>query len=213
MTTVEKQYRWTVAGTGFWKMWRGFLPFLVVSLVNAVVQASLLLLPVFWLALGISAAVLLVAFALMAHIAINSVSRRSGIGDLQGADLGRFALWVVGWTVVVSVGLAFYFWPGVLILAITPFIPVAAAAGLPNPLGANFSAIGARPFRYVLTTLLSLVVILVVWLISGLNAFFVRGWVASFTSWLILGLVAAWLLTAWASLFRSTPAGVVAASD
>lgn len=207
MSVADKQYGWTVLGTGLWRMWRGFLPFVVVALVNALVQASLLSLSPFWLALGISAAVLLISFALTAHIAYRSVSQRSGVGDLTEADLARFALWVVGWTVVVSAGLAFYFWPGVILLALTAFIPVAAAAGAGNPLTANFAAIRERPFRWVLTVGVSLVVILIVWLLSGLNAFFIRGWVASFTTWLLIGFVAAWLLTAWSALFRSTAAG------
>jgi len=207
MSVADKQYGWTVLGTGLWRMWRGFLPFVVVALVNALVQASLLSLSPFWLALGISAAVLLISFALTAHVAYRSVSQRSGVGDLTEADLARFALWVVGWTVVVSAGLAFYFWPGVILLALTAFIPVAAAAGAGNPLTANFAAIRERPFRWVLTVGVSLVVILIVWLLSGLNAFFIRGWVASFTTWLLIGFVAAWLLTAWSALFRSTVAG------
>jgi len=207
MSVADKQYGWTVLGTGLWRMWRGFLPFVVVALVNAVVQASLLSLSPFWLALGISAAVLLISFALTAHVAYRSVSQRSGVGDLTEADLARFALWVVGWTVVVSAGLAFYFWPGVILLALTAFIPVAAAAGAGNPLTANFAAIRERPFRWVLTVGVSLVVILIVWLLSGLNAFFIGGWVASFTTWLLIGFVAAWLLTAWSALFRSTAAG------
>ena len=207
MSVADKQYGWTVLGTGLWRMWRGFLPFVVVALVNALVQASLLSLSPFWLALGISAAVLLISFALTAHVAYRSVSQRSGVGDLTEADLARFALWVVGWTVVVSAGLAFYFWPGVILLALTAFIPVAAAAGAGNPLTANFAAIRERPFRWVLTVGVSLVVILIVWLLSGLNAFFIGGWVASFTTWLLIGFVAAWLLTAWSVLFRSTAAG------
>ena len=207
MSVADKQYGWTVLGTGLWRMWRGFLPFVVVALVNALVQASLLSLSPFWLALGISAAVLLISFALTAHIAYRSVSQRSGVGDLTEADLARFALWVVGWTLVVSTGLAFYFWPGVILLALTAFIPVAAAAGAGNPLTANVVAIRERPFRWLLTVGISLVVILIVWLLSGLNAFFIRGWVASFTTWLLIGFVAAWLLTAWSALFRSTVAG------
>ncbi len=191
-------------------MWRGFLPFVAVTVVNALVQASLLSLPVFWLAWGMSAAVLLIAFALMAHIADRSVVGRSGIGDLRGARLPVFAVWIAGWTILVNVGLAFYFWPGVLLLALTPFIPVAAAAGAGNPLGANFVAIRARPGRYLLTLAVSAIVIVVMWLLAALNVFFIRGWIASFSSWLIVGLVAAWLLTAWAALFRSTPAGVAA---
>ena len=146
----------------------------------------------------------------MAHIAVRSVDERSGLGDLRGTRFGLFALWVVGWTVVVTVGLGFYFWPGVLVLALTPFLPVAAAAGVRNPLGANFAAIRSRPVRYLVTVAITLAVLLVMWLASALNAFFVRGWVASFTTWLVIGFVAAWLLTAWAALFRSTDAGVEA---
>jgi len=204
MSVVEKEYGWSVLATGLARMWRGFVPFIVVAVVNAVVQASLLALSPFWLALGISAAVLVICFAFMAHVADRSVRERSGIGDLRGARLGTFAAWVIGWTVVVSIGLAFYFWPGVILLALTPFVPVAAAAGARNPLAANFAAIRQRPVRWLVTILITLAVVLVVWLVSGLNAFFVRGWVASFSTWLIVGFVAAWLLTAWSALFRST---------
>ncbi|MCU0277808.1 MAG: hypothetical protein MUE31_02835 [Candidatus Nanopelagicales bacterium] len=207
MSVAEKQYGWTVLGTGLVRMWRGFLPFIVVSLLNALVQASLRELSPLWLAVGISAALLLLAFALMAHIAVRSVDERSGLGDLRGTRFALFALWVVGWTVVITIGLALYFWPGVLLLALTPFVPVAAAAGVRNPLGANFAAIRSRPVRYLVTVAITLLVLLVMWLISALNAFFVRGWVASFTTWLVIGLVAAWLLTAWAALFRSTEVG------
>jgi hypothetical protein len=67
--------------------------------------------------------------------------------------------------------------------------------------------------RWLVTGIFSLVVILVVWLLAGLNSFFVRGWVSSFTAWLIIGFVAAWLLTAWAALYASTTAGAVARTD
>lgn len=204
MSAVDKQYGWTVLGTGLRRMWRGFVPLALVVLVNAVVQASVLQLP-FWLALGVSAAVLVTAFAFTAHVAYRSVAQRSRVGDLVTADLARFSVWIVVWTIVVSAGLALYFWPGVFLLAVTPFVPVAAAAGTRNPLGANFAAIRARPGRWLVTVLISLLVILVVWLLAALNAFFVQGWVAAFTTWLVIGFVAAWLLTAWSALFRSTP--------
>lgn len=201
---TAQEYGISVLATGFARMWRGFLPFVVVTLVNAVVQASLLYLSPFWLALGISAAVLLVSFALTTQIAVRSVVKRSGLADLLDGDLPRFSLWVVGWTLVISAGLAFYFWPGVVLLALTPFIPVAAVSGARNPLAANFRAIRARPFRWLVTVLITLVVILMVWLASGLIAFFVGGWVAAFLTWIVIGFVAAWLLTAWAALLRSS---------
>lgn len=204
-SAVVRQYGWSVLGTGLRRMWRGFLPLLVVAVVNALVQASVPPLP-FWLALGVSAAVLVCAFAFTAHIAYRSVAEHSRVADLLSADLGRFSLWIVAWTVVISAGLALYFWPGVFLLAITPFVPVAAAAGVRNPLGANFAAIRARPGRWLITVVISLLVILVAWLLSALNAFFVQGWVAAFTTWLVIGFVAAWLLTAWSALLRSTPA-------
>lgn len=204
MTTQE--YGISVLATGFARMWRGVLPFVMVALVNAVVQASLLYLSPFWLALGISAAVLLIAFALITQIAVRSVSGRSGLADLLGGDLLRFSLWVIGWTLVVSAGFALYFWPGVLLLALTAFIPVAAVTGARNPLAANFRAIRARPWRWLVTVIITLLVVLVVWLASALTAFFIGGWVAAFVTWLVIGFVAAWLLTAWSALYRSTPA-------
>jgi hypothetical protein len=206
MSTVEKQYGWTVLGTGFVRMWRGFLPFVLVTVVNAAVQATLLMVSPWWLAVGASAAVLLISFALTTHIAVRSVESGSGLRDLVGVDLLRFSLWVVGWTLVITLGLMFYFWPGIVLLALTPFVPVAAGAGTRNPLAANFRAIRARPFRWLVTTLITLVVILVVWLVSGLTAFFVGGWIAAFATWLVIGVAAAWLLTAWAALFLSTGA-------
>ncbi|MFN8129338.1 MAG: hypothetical protein U0R28_11110 [Candidatus Nanopelagicales bacterium] len=204
MTTQE--YGISVLATGFARMWRGVLPFVMVALVNAVVQASLLYLSPFWLALGISAAVLLISFALITQIAVRSVSGRSGLADLVGGDLLRFSLWVIGWTLVVSAGFALYFWPGVLLLALTAFIPVAAVTGARNPLAANFRAIRARPWRWLVTVLITLLVVLVVWLASALTTFFIGGWIAAFGTWLVIGFVAAWLLTAWSALYRSTPA-------
>lgn len=205
-----QQYGVSVLATGFVRMWRGFLPFVLVALVNALVQASLLYLTPFWLALGISAAVLLVCFALTTQIAVRSVTQRSGMADLVGGDLVRFSLWVVGWTLVVSAGLALYFWPGVVLLALTPFLPIAAVTGARNPLAANFGAIRSHPFRWLVTVLITLVVVAVVWLASGLAAFFVGGWVAAFATWLVIGFVAAWLLTAWSALYLSTESSKVA---
>ncbi len=206
-TVTDKEYGFSVLVTGFVRMWRGFLPFLVVAVVNAAVQASLLRLPWWWVAVGTSAAVLLVAFALTAHIAVRSVSQRSGLADLAGVDLLRFCLWVAGWTIVVNVGLMFYWYPGLVLLALTPYVPVAAAAGARNPLAANFGAIRARPVRWLVTVLITLAVILVGWLLTALNSYFIGGWIAAFSAWLLIGVVAAWLLTAWAALYKSTEVG------
>lgn len=201
---VHKQYGFSVLVTGFARMWRGVVPFLLVVLVNAVVQASVLGLPWWWLAIGISAAVLLISFAMTTHIALRSVSQRSGLVDLPDTDLLRFSVWVVGWTVVVNLGLMFYWYPGLVLLALTPFVPVAAAAGARNPLAANFASIRARPLRWLVTVLISLGVILLVWLASALTSFFVQGWIAAFLVWVVIGFVAAWLLTAWSALYAST---------
>ena len=202
-TEVAKQYGFSVLVSGFARMWRGVLPFLVVIVVNALVQASVLGLSWWWLAIGISAAVLLISFAMTTHIAVRSVTQRSGLADLPEADLLRFSVWVVGWTLVVNLGLMVYWYPGLVLLALTPFVPVAAAAGARNPVAANFAAIRSRPVRWLVTVLISLGVILVIWVLTALNSFFVQGWLAAFSSWLLIGFVAAWLLTAWAALYRS----------
>ena len=172
-TEASKQYGFSVLASGFARMWRGVLPYLVVILGNALVQASVLGLPWWWLAIGISAAVLLISFAMTTHIAVRSVTQRSGLADLPETDLLRFSVWVVGWTMVVNLGLMFYWYPGLVLLALTPFLPVAAGAGARNPVAANFAAIRARPVRWLVTVLISLGVILVVWVLTALNSFFV----------------------------------------
>lgn len=210
MSLAQKEYGWTVAGSGFWKMWRGFLPFVLVSVVNALVQAGLLLLSgsLDWLAIMLSAAVLLLSFAAMTQIALISVRERSGLSAVRARHLARFSLWVVLWAAVILIGWSFYTVPGILILVATPFVPVAAAAGRDNPLSSNFSALRTRPWRSLSLAVTTLLVGLITSLLAALNAFFIRGFVASFSSWLMIGFVAAWLLTAWASLYRSTPAGL-----
>lgn len=167
-----------------------------VIVLNAVIQASLLELPWWWVSVGLSAAVLLVSFAVAAHLAVHS---------LADVDVLRFGVWITGWTLAVSLGLMFYFWPGIVLLAVTPMVPVAVAAGAHSPLAANFAAIRDRPGKWLLTLVVTLVVIAVVWLASALIAFFVQGWIAAFASWLLVGAVAAWLLRAWAGCFRITP--------
>ena len=125
--------------------------------------------------------------------------------------LAHFATWVIGWTVVITVGLGFYFWPGIMLLALTPFVPVAAAAGAANPLRANFAAIRFAT-RAVRVDGLRLATGDPRGLAAGrAQRVLHRGWIASFTSWLIVGFVAAWLLTAWSALFRS--AGPVSGSE
>lgn len=52
-TEASKQYGFSVLVSGFARMWRGVLPALLVVLINAVVQASVLGLAWWWLAIGI----------------------------------------------------------------------------------------------------------------------------------------------------------------
>ena len=94
-----------------------------------------------------------------------------------------------------------------LVAALTPFLPLAAMDGHRAAMGTNFRAVGARFGRWLVTSLVLIVAGLVLYLLSAVNTFFVKGTPASVIFWLVIGIVAWWLLTAWALIFRTTPVG------
>ena len=158
----------------------------------------------------LSVVVLIGSFAVLVSVALRVVDGRVGLkAALAGASshLPMFALWVVvQWVVVVALSLL-YGPLAILVAVLTVFVPLAAADGRGNAVGANFSAIKDRWGRWLLTTIILLVIGLIVFLLSAVNVFFIKGTVAAFIAWLVLGLGLWWMYTAWAALYRSTRVG------
>lgn len=218
----EKRYRVSILFTGLARMWRGTGAALLVILVNALVQAALTYVnaqvgmnAAYIISLVVSGVVLIGSLAVLVSVALRAVDGRVGLkAALAGATshLPLFALWVVvQWAVVVVVSL--FVGPlGILLAVLTVFLPFAAADGHGNAIGANFSAFKDRWGRWLITTIIMLVIALVLFLLQAVNVFFIKGTPASFIGWLVLGILTWWMLTAWASLYRSTRVGHLADS-
>lgn len=193
-------------------MWRGWRVVVPVVVVNALVQAALVWPPFtydtgWWVALSalLSAVMLGISFGLVAVTALRvddgPVGWGQAIADLREQS-GPYSLWALVWLVAVSIGLALYTLPGLVVAALTPYLLIAALDGHRNALGRNLLTIGRRPWRWLLTTALVGLGLLVGVVASGLFTFFVRLPLAALVAWLIGGLLAAWVTVVWARIYR-----------
>ncbi|MEI6622288.1 MAG: hypothetical protein WCP28_10315 [Actinomycetes bacterium] len=218
---APKQYGRSVLATACARYWRAWQVFLLVLVVNVVIQPLLTTLPGvpsltsarFMVTALVSYAVLLFSFGFLICAALLVPNGKAGIGATWArlkANLGGFVVWTVAWTVVVTLGLSLWVYPGLVILILTPFVPIAAAAGHKNPFKANFQAIWARKGRFVVTLIITLAFFLALQVIVALFNWLVTGVPAYAIGWFILCLVGPWLLTAFVLLYLSTPVGAAA---
>lgn len=191
---------WKVAGVAF-----------AAILVNMVVQAFLTWLDFqsgfnfgFLIVFLISAVSALGLYAVLSSAALGAVDGdRSVVTERVKANAGNFVLWaLVQWALIL---LATLLHPGlaILVAALTPFLPLAAIEGQKNALGANFRALGKKFGRWLLTSVILAVAAIVFFLLAAVNTFFVQGTPASVFFWLVMGVIAWWLLTAWALVYRA----------
>jgi hypothetical protein len=184
-----------------------------VVILNALVQA-LLVWPAYtydsgWytaLSAVLSGVAFLVAYGLVASAALDVPVRRVGWRQVWArlrTHLGRYALWAVLLLVAVSIGLAIYTVPGLLVMALTPFLLLAALDGRPNPVATNFRTVGRRFWRWLLTVTIVGLGVLLGSLIAGFTAFFWHGGIGSALVWLVGGLLLAWITVGWALIYRS----------
>jgi len=196
---------------------RGWQQFVVVVVVNSAAQSLLSwtgLVPSssfpFLLAAAASFAVLLLSLALIGSTALESVDGRVTWGAMlrrARAHAGSYLLWVVLLVVAIMAGLLVWVVPGIVVVALTPMVVVAALDGRRGALRANFSAIRARPGRWLVTAGVMAVVVGAGWLAAVLTGLLVAGWLGPLVVWLGFGVLAAWFECAWTLLYRSTPVG------
>jgi hypothetical protein len=194
-------------------MWRGWAVILPVVVLNAVLQAFLIVpdptpgLNALAIIIGVlSALVFLGAYALIAATALKVPDGRVGWSTAFGVvrpNAARYAISALALAIVVAIGLALYTVPGLVVVALTPFLLLTALDGQRNPLASNFATIGRRFWRWLVTIAITGLVVVIGWLMAGLFTFFIRGSLASFAVWLVGGLVIAWFTTAWALIYRS----------
>ena len=210
---MMQTYRVSALASAAVRMWRGWSVIVPVVVVNALVQA-LLVWPAFtydsgWytaLSAVVSAVAFALAYALVASVALDVPSGRVGWAQAWSrvrTNLVGYALWAVLLLVVVSVGLAVYTVPGLLVLALTPFLLIAALDGRGNALAVDVRTIGRRFWRWLVTVAITGVGVLLGSVIAGFTAFFWRGGIAAALVWLVGGLLLSWITVAWGLIYRS----------
>ena len=94
--------------------------------------------------------------------------------------------------VAIMAGLLVWVVPGMVVVALTPMVVVAALDGRRGALRANLAAIRARPGRWLVTALLMSMVVGGGWMAAALTGFLVGGWLGPLVVWLGFGVLAAW---------------------
>jgi hypothetical protein len=214
-TAVEHAslYRVSVLATGFARMWRAWRVLLPVVVVNALAQGILLLsgvLPyltiVFVLTALLSFVILVASFGLIAAAMLQAVegpvSAGAAIDTLRDRTWPLLA-WSLGLVLVAIAGFAIYVVPGLIVLALTPYLLLAVVDGQRNPIAVNFRTIGARWGRWLITVAIMGAICFIMWFLSALDGFFVTGAPGAIIAWLVLGLVSAWFTCAWSLIYRS----------
>jgi hypothetical protein len=98
---------------------------------------------------------------------------------------------------IALIGFVFWIIPGIIVLALTPYLPFAVMGEHPNPVRSNFRAIRAGWGRWIGLCVVSIFIVAAIWLGSSLASFFVPGVVGGFLIWLAIGFVGMALLRIW----------------
>ncbi len=208
-------YRYSALASAAARMWRGWSVLVPVIVANAFVQAALVVpaVPIggwaWWVLAVVGAVTLAVGFGLVASVALGVGAGRvrwpAALGTLRRGGR-RYALWSLAWAVAVAAGWTLWIVPGIVVVAVTPYLFLAALDGARNPLAVDLQVIGRRPWRWLLTVVIALVIAMVGVLVGGLTMFFLRGALGAVICWVLGGLLVAWFTVAWALIYRSASA-------
>lgn len=194
--------------------WRVAIP---VVLLNAVIQSLLLVVdpspPLTWwiwpLALVSFAAIVgtlaLVLGALL--LGARGDCSWSAAASVTRSRLLPLLLYAAALIILTTIGLALWVLPGLVVLALTPYLLIAVMAGETNPIMSNLRAIRARVGRWILLLVVTGILGGALWVGSALVAFFVPGTIGTFLTWLVIGLVGTALVQMWCRAWRLTHKG------
>lgn len=210
MSADVSTYRVSALLKGLAVMWGTAGPALLIILVNALVQAVLTYVDAqsgfnvgFLLGLVVSAVMALLLYAVLTACALQAVGPpEPSVTTRVRQNLAMFGVWVLFQWFLVLVAAIIHPFAVLLVAVLTPFLPIAAMDGERNALGANFRALGRHVGRWLVTSVILLIAGVVLYLLAAVNTFFVKGTPASLFFWLAVGIVAWWLLTAWALVYR-----------
>lgn len=206
-------YRISAMGAGLRAMWRAAGPALIFIVINTVIQAGLVYVDTqsgftleFLVAFLVSAVSALILYAVLTACAAQSVDGTASFGSVMARTkrhLGSFSLWAVVQWLLIMLAAIIHPLLVLLVAVITPFLPIAAMDGQRNALAQNFRVLGKKFGRWLVTVVVLLIAGMVLYLLAAVNVFFVKGTPAAVFFWLVIGVIAWWLLTAWTLIYRN----------
>lgn len=213
-------YRVSSLAFAFVRMWRGWRVIVPVIVLNALIQAVLVW-PPFTYGSGawtvgaaiVSAIAMAAGFAAIAAsgplVAEGPVHWAPVTGAIRDHAL-PYLLWTLAWGLAVAIGFALFVVPGLVVIALTPFLAIAVLDGQARPLRTNVEVMRARMGRWLITILIVILLGVICWEISGFLDFFLRDPVAPLLVWLVGGWLVAWFVTAFGLIYRGARAAAPA---
>ena len=185
-------------------MWKVTIPVVVV---NALIQPLLLIAdstPALTWAIWPLAAVSLLAVVASVTLIVAAISLQP-TGEFTWSDLlvrlkSRIVpmlAYTIGWLVILLLGFSLWIVPGLVVLAMTPYLLIEVVEGSENPIKSNFQAIRAGIPRWILLLVASAILIGLSWVGSALLAFFFPQLLGGFLTWLIFGFIGAFVVKMW----------------
>lgn len=184
--------------------WKVITPVVVV---NALIQPLLLIAdstPALTWAIWPLAAVSLLAVVASVTLIVAAISLQP-TGEFTWSDLlvrlkSRIVpmlAYTIGWLVILLLGFSLWIVPGLVVLAMTPYLLIEVVEGSENPIKGNFRAIRAGIPRWILLLVASAILIGLSWVGSALLAFFFPQLLGGFLTWLVFGLIGALVVKLW----------------
>ncbi|WP_375236590.1 hypothetical protein [Microbacterium schleiferi] len=181
---------WVLLG----RTWRVWVPVVVL---NTAVQA-LLVVP--FVTPAASVVFVLLAHAslagVVASVALVAAAFRSALG--AGKRWPSWGEWlaVLLLTVAVSASALVASWLVIPALTVAA-IMLPAVFGVPQRTAWGFGLFARAPLRGILLTLMTLALVAVLWFAALMFGFFVTGWVGAALTWLVFGVVGAFIVATW----------------
>ena len=184
--------------------WKVITPVVVV---NALIQPLLLIAdptPALTWAIWPLAAVSLLAVVASVTLIVAAISLQP-TGEFTWSDLlvrlkSRIVpmlAYTIGWLLLILLGFSLWIVPGLVVLAMTPYLLIAVVEGSGNPIKSNFQAIRTAIPRWILLLVASALLIGLSWVGSALLAFFFPQLLGGFLTWLIFGFIGAFVVKMW----------------
>lgn len=184
--------------------WKVTIPVVVL---NALIQPLLLIAdptPALTWAIWPLAVISLLVLVASVILIVAAISLQS-TGEFTWADLLArlksriipMLAYTIGWLLLLLLAFSLWILPGLVVLAMTPYLLIAVVEGSGNPIRSNFRAIRTGIPRWILLLVASAILIGLSWVGSALLAFFFPQLLGGLLTWLIFGFIGAFVVKLW----------------